>query len=241
MPSRDPVIDQLIDGITEDLVKNVRDTVSRTIRKKLKTSLTQAWGDGEFYKRLNDDMLSGLQKIFREINTAKKDGTSAPANKDAGELLSEATQQLDEILISTEEATATIMDTVEKHQDMLEDIRSLTDRAEKEKLSAPDIEKLRDFLSTMEQDLTGVLTALSFQDLTGQRVKKVLNVLQTIEATVFDLYMSTGIAINEHAKEPEKDMAQIQTHAKQVISELKGPSRDDNQGDVDDLLAQLGL
>ena len=241
MPSHDPVIDQLIDGITEDLIKTVRDTVSRAIRKKLKTSLTQAWGDGEFYKRLNEDMLSGLQKIFREINTAKKDGTSAPANKDAGELLSEATQQLDEILISTEEATATIMDTVEKHQDMLEDIRSLTDRAEKEKLSAPDIEKLRDFLSTMEQDLTGVLTALSFQDLTGQRVKKVLNVLQTIEATVFDLYMSTGIAINEHAKEPEKDMAQIQTHAKQVISELKGPSRDANQGDVDDLLAQLGL
>lgn len=241
MPSHDPVIDQLIDGITEDLIKNVRDTVSRAIRKKLKTSLSQAWGDGEFYKRLNEDMLSGLQKIFREINTAKKDGTSAPANKDAGELLSEATQQLDEILISTEEATATIMDTVEKHQDMLEDIRSLTDRAEKEKLSAPDIEKLRDFLSTMEQDLTGVLTALSFQDLTGQRVKKVLNVLQTIEATVFDLYMSTGIAINEHAKEPEKDMAQIQTHAKQVISELKGPSRDANQGDVDDLLAQLGL
>lgn len=63
MPSHDPVIDQLIDGITEDLIKNVRDTVSRAIRKKLKTSLTQAWGDGEFYKRLNEDMLSGLQKI----------------------------------------------------------------------------------------------------------------------------------------------------------------------------------
>ena len=242
MPSHDPVIDQLIDGITEDLVKNVRDTVSRTIRKKLKTSLSQAWGDGEFYKRLNDDMLNGLQKIFREINTAKKDDqlTAAP-DKDAGELLSEATQQLDEILISTEEATGAIMDTVEKHQDMLEDIRTLADKAENEKLSATDVEKWREFLDTMDQDLTGVLTALSFQDLTGQRVKKVLNVLQTIEATVFDLYMSTGIAIKEHVKEPEKDMDQIQTHAKQVVSELKGPSRDANQGAVDDLLAQLGL
>ena len=242
MPSHDPVIDQLIDGITEDLVKSVRDTVSRTIRKKLKTSLSQAWGDGEFYKRLNDDMLTGLQKIFREINSAKKDDQlAATPDKDAGELLSEATQQLDEILISTEEATGTIMDTVEKHQNLLEEIRALTGKAEKEKLSAADIEKWREFLATMEQDLTGVLTALSFQDLTGQRVKKVLNVLQTIEATVFDLYMSTGIAIKEHVKEPEKDMDQIQTHAKQVVSELKGPTREANQGAVDDLLAQLGL
>lgn len=242
MPSHDPIIDQLIDGITEDLVKNVRDTVSRTIRKKLKTSLSQAWGDGEFYKRLNDDMLSGLQKIFREIKTAKKDDQLASAlDKDAGQLLSEATQQLDEILISTEEATGAIMDTVEKHQDMLEDIRALADKAENEKLSATDVEKWREFLDTMDQDLTGVLTALSFQDLTGQRVKKVLNVLQTIEATVFELYMSTGIAIKEHVKEPEKDMDQIQTHAKQVVSELKGPSRDASQGAVDDLLAQLGL
>lgn len=242
MSSTDPVMEQLIDSITEDLVKNVRDTVSRAIRKKLKTSLNQAWGDGEFYKRLNEDMLSGLQNIFREINSAKKGAPKASAkNKDAGKLLSEASQQLDEILLSTEEATATIMDTVEKHQDMLEDLKALAGKAEKEKLSAADLKKLQNFISAQENDLSNVLTALSFQDLTGQRVKKVLSALQTIESTVFELYMSTGIALKEHAKEPEKDTALIQNHAKQVVSELKGPCRDTNQESVDDLLAQLGL
>ncbi len=235
-------MEQLIDSITEDLVKNVRDTVSRTIRKKLKNSLSQAWGDGEFYKRLNEDMLSGLQNIFREINSAKKGAPGASSkNKDAGELLSEATQQLDEVLAATEEATAAIMDTVEKHQDMLEDLRGLADKAEKEKLSAADLKGLRKFISSQEEDLCRVLTALSFQDLTGQRVKKVLSALQTIESTVFELYMSTGIALKEHAKEPEKDMDLIQNHAKQVVSELKGPTRDASQESVDDLLAQLGL
>ena len=242
MSSTDPVMEQLIDSITEDLVKNVRDTVSRAIRKKLKTSLSQAWGDGEFYKRLNEDMLSGLQNIFREINSAKKGAPNASAkNEDAGKLLSEASQQLDEILFSTEEATAKIMDTVEKHQDMLEDLKALAGKAEKEKLSAADLKKLQSFISAQEGDLSNVLTALSFQDLTGQRVKKVLSALQTIESTVFELYMSTGIALKEHAKEPEKDMDLIQNHAKQVVSELKGPTREANQGAVDDLLAQLGL
>lgn len=234
-------MEQLIDAITEDLVKNVRDTVSRAIRKKLKSSLNQAWGDGEFYKRLNEDMLSGLQNIFREINSAKKDGQRPAKGKDTGKLLSEASQQLDEILVSTEEATASIMDTVERHQDMLEEIKGIAAKAEKEKLPAADLKKWREYLTAQEEDLVGIMTALSFQDLTGQRVKKVLAALQTIEATVFELYMSTGIALKEHAKEPEKDMDLIQNEAKQMISELKGPTRDANQGAVDDLLAQLGL
>ncbi len=241
MSSPDPVMEQLIDAITEDLVKNVRDTVSRAIRKKLKSSLNQAWGDGEFYKRLNEDMLSGLQNIFREINSAKKDGQRPSKDKDAGKLLSEASQQLDEILVSTEEATASIMDTVERHQDMLEKVKDIAAKAEKEKLPAADLKKWREYLATQEEDLSGIMTALSFQDLTGQRVKKVLAALQTIEATVFELYMSTGIALKEHAKEPEKDMDLIQNQAKQMVSELKGPTRDASQGAVDDLLAQLGL
>jgi chemotaxis protein CheZ len=234
-------MEQLIDGITEDLVKNVRDTVSRTIRKKLKASLNQAWGDGEFYKRLNADMLSGLQNIFREINSAKKDGPATSDNKGASELFSEASHQLDEILISTEKATATIIDKVEKNQEMLEKLKLLAAKAEKEKLSATDLKAWHSFINSQEQDLSHVLTALSFQDLTGQRVKKVLSALQTIESTVFELYMSTGIAIKEYTREPEKDMNLIQSHAKQVASELKGPTRDSSQESVDDLLAQLGL
>lgn len=241
MSSTDPVMEQLIDGITEDLVKNVRDTVSRAIRKKLKSSLNQAWGDGEFYKRLNEDMLVGLQNIFLEINSAKKGEQGSAKKKDPGKLLSEASQQLDEVLVSTEEATASIMDTVERHLDKLEKTKALAAKAEKEKLSAAELEKWRGDLAAEEEDLCGILTALSFQDLTGQRIKKVLAALQSIESTVFDLYMSTGIALKEHAKEPEKDTELIQNHAKQMVSELKGPSRDTNQGSVDDLLAQLGL
>ncbi len=241
MPDKDPVIDQLIDSITEDLVKSVRDTVSRAIRKKLKTSLAQAWGDGEFYQRLNDDMLQGLQNIFLEINTAKKSSDASSNGKDTEALLSDAFHQLDEVLISTEEATATIMDIVEKHQEIIAQNNVLTDKAEKDGLTAAEIKEWRGHNASFAEDLTKVLTALSFQDLTGQRVKKVLAALETIETTVFELYMSTGIAIKEHVKEPEKDVAQIQSHAKQVVSELKGPTREASQDSVDDLLAQLGL
>jgi chemotaxis protein CheZ len=104
------------------------------------------------------------------------------------------------------------------------------------------VNKLLELQETHESDLVEIMTTLSFQDLTGQRIKRIIGALKKIESIVFDVYMSTGLIVKAHGQQPEKDMDEIERETQQKVTELKGPSKDAaSQGDVDDLLAQLGL
>ena len=99
---------------------------------------------------------------------------------------------------------------------------------------------------SLESALTDIITDLSFQDLTGQRLKKVVSAITSIRETVFDLYVSTGLMMKTREETPEKDLAEIAKESRLKVqeirnSELKGPQNDASQKDVDDLLASLGL
>ena len=85
------------------------------------------------------------------------------------------------------------------------------------------------------------MTTLSFQDLTGQRIKRIIEAIKKVEAIVFDLYLSTGIQLKARAEAPDRAIAELEAEAKEKVSALKGPQTKVKQGDVDDLLAQLGL
>ena len=87
----------------------------------------------------------------------------------------------------------------------------------------------------------GVMTTLSFQDLTGQRIKRIIGAIKKVEQIVFDLYLSTGIQLKAREQAPDKPISELKAEATQKVSALKGPQTKTNQGDVDDLLAQLGL
>ena len=50
----------------------------------------------------------------------------------------------------------------------------------------------------INNDLISIMTTLSFQDLTGQRVKKIIEALRKVEGIVFELYMSTGLSMKAY-------------------------------------------
>ena len=101
--------------------------------------------------------------------------------------------------------------------------------------------RLREGNAALGDDLMRIMTTLSFQDLTGQRIKRIIEAIKKVEQIVLDLYLSTGLQMKAWAEEPEKDMKVLQAEVKQKVSELKGPQTKVKQGEVDDLLAQLGL
>ena len=86
-----------------------------------------------------------------------------------------------------------------------------------------------------------IMTALSFQDLTGQRIKRIVTALQQIEKVVFELYMATGLSMKAMEQNPEKSVEEIRQASKARATQLKGPQAGATQTDVDDLLSQLGL
>ena len=99
-------------------------------------------------------------------------------------------------------------------------------------------------------DLVALMTAMSFQDITGQRIKKAVSAIKQLEATVLELYVSSGLMMKAYEEQPGQNIANLEEQARVAVaditrkvvgSELKGPDSGSSQGDIDALLAQFGL
>ncbi|MDR3045945.1 MAG: protein phosphatase CheZ [Desulfovibrio sp.] len=248
MVTQEELLDNVMERVTNNLVVNIRDVLSATIERELTTNLTRALVESEFYRRISDDMRGGLQTIYREISTAAKpgaqeapEGTHPVEREDADRLFNEASRQLDEILVTTQEATESIMDVVEVQIERQKEAAVLIEAVRAGAGVERALERMVQINAELGEGLVEILTTLGFQDLTGQRIKKIIEALRTIESTVVELYLSTGLLIRAREEAPEKDISQIEAETRQVVSGLKGPQRGTSQENVDDLLAQLGL
>jgi len=247
MVNDEELLNRLIEKIVHEVVPDLRESISNTIEREVAKTLSRALLESEFHKRLNDEMRQGLQNIYKEIiQAAKHEGDATPTGgpgdrQQADQLFQEAAQQLDKILQTTETATTEIMDIVEKHMDMQADAAGILTEMEAGTAASEDIAKVRASNDMLGQDLMRIMTTLSFQDLTGQRIKRIIGAIKKVETIVFDLYLSTGLQIKAQAEAPDRTIDELQAEAKQKVSELKGPQMGVKQGAVDDLLAQLGL
>ncbi|MBU1001379.1 MAG: protein phosphatase CheZ [Proteobacteria bacterium] len=255
MTPENPNLDQIVQDITAKVVEGLDaillEAVQVEISKVLSKSLSSALKDGEFFRKVNDDMREGLEQIYKEIKKAKKDAAQSLTPEDTNKLISQASNELDAILEATEVATVKIMDIVEDHQERVINSGNLLETFRTGGASKDNVNELIDLNQKNQQDLMAIITALSFQDLTGQRIKKIVTALKKIEEIVFSVYMSTGLKVRARDQEPERDEKDIEKQAKKTLKELskdkvkgsklKGPQKDTSQADVDDLLAQLGL
>ncbi len=244
MVNDEELVERLLEKILHEVVPDLRDSISATIEREVAKTLSRALLESEFHQRLNQEMREGLQDIYKEINQAAKteNGHTAHGDRRQADLLfQEAAQQLDKILQTTESATTEIMDIVEKHLDLQARAADDLDALEKGQAAPEAVARLREGNAALGDDLMRIMTTLSFQDLTGQRIKRIIEAIKKVEQIVLDLYLSTGLQMKAWAEEPEKDMKVLQAEAKQKVTELKGPQTKVKQGEVDDLLAQLGL
>ena len=248
MISQEEILEQVLLRVSDKVAEAVKETVAEAVQRELSSSMTKAMVESEFYRELNDEMRLSLRGIYRELTNASEEDGSEPGvdSVQAQKLFSDATVQLEEIMQTTLEATEKIMETVElllNHQEEAGAIiASLTVPAKEEKSLA----RLDELNQALNVSLTNIITELSFQDLTGQRLKKVVAAITSIRETVFDLYVSTGLMMKNREETPEKDLKELAEESKRKVaeirsSELKGPSRDTSQKDVDDLLSSLGL
>jgi len=131
-----------------------------------------------------------------------------------------ATGELDAIVTATERATSEILNSAEQ-------IQALVSRLPKDPVTKP----IRDEL---ESQITEILTACSFQDITGQRTTKVVNTLHYLEKRVNSMIEIWGIDALTALGADERSDARPDAHL------LNGPSLQGvSQDDVDALLANL--
>ncbi|MCC8194335.1 MAG: protein phosphatase CheZ [Deltaproteobacteria bacterium] len=251
------VVDQAMEGI-EGLLREyaktteIDDAAQKAllvfVRATLSASLDNALKESELYRHINTEMRQGLQHLYKTISSVAGPGQNCGTREDTGKLFCEATEQLNEVMATTLEATESIMGEVERLLDLLQETSGHLE-AIKKTADCDAVNTLIAQVATFEESLTQIMTSLSFQDLTGQRLKKVVTALGEIQHSIFDMYVSSGLMLKTREEMPEKAVSEIAAESKRRMdeikevkgSELKGPSRDVKQADVDSLLADLGL
>ena len=211
------------------------------------TGMSEQKPEAAVYKQISTEMRQGLKDIYQRVSAASKGQPLPPRNPDA--LFLEASSQLDEVLKDTEAAAMTIMEIVERHIELQEKNVELIGGLHDGAANAAPLAQLAANNSLLGDDLSALLTALSFQDITGQRIKRVVSALSQIESMVVELYVSSGLLLDAADKNPSKNVDELHDEARQAVKEfnqgrgeLKGPDKAGvSQGAIDDMLSQLGL
>ncbi len=164
-----------------------------------------------------------LEGLSRFIEEAKTDIASLRPDEVKDEFLPKATDELDAIVEATAEATNAIMDAVGDVEDVMA------------KLKGKNADKLMDAT-------TKIYEACGFQDITGQRITKVVGALQHIEEKVDALLTAFGDEIAKYkAANPQPDSEPVEeTPSDEEL--LHGPQLKQeamSQDDIDALLASF--
>ena len=155
-----------------------------------------------------------MQRVRQEIAAIHK-----PADDD--NKFGTMGEQLDAIIKATEEATNTIMETMEKNEQLLDEL--------KKQLEDP---KQVALIDQIVENGNSVFEACSFQDITGQRVTKVVKSVTYIEDRVNALIKIWGrAALEEVEVKPDREKT-----ADELL--LQGPQLNGegiSQADIDKL------
>jgi len=163
---------------------------------------------GKVTRRLHDSLKSFKESIDPKLCSL------------ASSEVPNAIDRLQFVIDKTEEAAVKTMGIVEKH---LLEMDELSARIRK--LEGPDdaVKYIRDFKNRLEDDLTEIITTQSFQDITGQTIKKVIRLVEEIERELAGMVATFGLKNDPRMK------------AKPVVLETV------SQAGVDDLLKEFGF
>ncbi len=199
-----------------------------------------------------------LGKLTREIH----DSINAFSEDDrvaelASEDIPDAKERLSFIVSKTDDAAHRTMSDAEQTVDIVNtfnqqagDLHQRWKKFKTQQMSKSDFltlcEDIDKFLGSIEgesikvkEKMTDIMMAQDYQDLTGQMIKQVTNMVQEIEEKLVRLVAITGSRISEvKEKDAEKDGTMV--HGPQLPTADKAEVAT-NQDEVDDLLASLGF
>lgn len=165
-----------------------------------------------------------IEALARYINTARSEIAELRPDDINSEHIPAATDELTAIVGATEQATHTIFEAVEG-------IEALTEKMNPE------------VATEVSAGVTSIFEACGFQDITGQRITKVVTTLQQVEEKIDALLQAFGDDIKRDG--PPKPVAKKKTApsgapARPDEDLLNGPQLPENASSQDDIDALFG-
>ena len=141
-----------------------------------------------------------IARMVRTISHAKTEIAAIKHPLSQDDRMSTASSQLDAIVQATEEATEEILESSEKIEQGINKLGALY----------PEDEDAGEIMGEMAQQVVSILEACNFQDVTGQRISKVVQTIRFIEERVINMIniwgadQFTGIPVPED-EQPDDD------------------------------------
>lgn len=170
------------------------------------------------------ELYSELQSLSDYIRNAKLEIASLRPDEVKEQHLRTASDELDAIVQATANATNAIMDATEVVESVMDEVD-------------PDAQ------ATLMSATTGIYEACSFQDITGQRITKVVGALKHIEDTIDKLLDAFGDDIKRYKEENPEVEQPPEPETKPTDEDLlEGPQLEgsgNSQEEIDALLASF--
>lgn len=218
--------------------------------------------DETFFRNLAYEMSGDLKELALLIVDFRKDLKSklCPEITDlAIKHIPQAADQLEGIIETTEIAANKIMDNLESmqgHTEGMEQIFNALKHGEialPGKLKAPiesqTVQAIDPVIQYMESGIHNYMSLISdsfvqmsFQDLTGQRIKRIMTLVAQMEKKLKRMIISFGIQLTEHGKNPGISKQALQKAVDDKVIALAGPQRSGqglDQADIDDILMNI--
>ncbi|EEE42912.1 MAG: protein phosphatase CheZ [Labrenzia sp.] len=169
----------------------------------------------DFLSTVQPAVTEELTMIAREITRMKQEISALRANDMTGNKIPDAGRELDAIVEATENATNTIMEAAEE-------------------IMAADPSDAEAYQDLVSNKMIGIFEACTFQDITGQRISKVVHTLRFIDERVTSFIEQLRIPADFEAETEETDE---ERRKRELI--LHGPQHSGegvSQNDIDALL-----
>ncbi|MBA4374463.1 MAG: hypothetical protein C0402_16560 [Thermodesulfovibrio sp.] len=177
----------------------------------------------EIMKKGQGDLFKEVGKVTRKMHDSIKSFKEAldPKLKDMAQSeMPNAIDRLQFVITKTEEAANKTMTIVEKHMLSMDELAAAIRQV---KEPAESVEFLKKYKNMLEDDLTELITTQSFQDITGQTIKKVITLVGEIEEELVRLISTFGVKMETGPKVAAETHEQV------------------SQSGVDDLLKDFGF
>ncbi|MBV1914317.1 MAG: protein phosphatase CheZ [Pseudomonadales bacterium] len=222
----------------------------------------------ELIDSIKDTRDKGLYNEIGKLTRALHDAISEfhidayldDSDKKEMSTISDATDRLSYVMNLTDSAANRTMDMVEASLPIAQEIGTETDTLKKEWQRLGNREtsyeefgslykNMGDFLeanetrvNSLQENLTNILMAQDYQDLTGQVIKRVMTLVQDVETSLVSLVKLAGnleaVTGIDAGEESQKSTPALEEMG---IFPTKNEEFVDGQDDVDDLLSSLGF
>lgn len=161
-----------------------------------------------------------LESLAEYIHAAKAEIAALRPGDIKNQFIASATDELDAIVGATEAATNEIMDSAER----LENLATLME---------PEIAE------RMTEITTRIFEACTFQDITGQRITKVVKMLKEIEARVETLVKAFGQEMESSPPAAGQETEKAPATDEDLLNGPQLPTAAADQAEIDRLLASF--